>query len=140
LRKLWEEVLTEHLLDEVMTRNGKFQYMISFMGICPMPAFVKDRRGRMIYMNHKAESHWHVLVKDVRGQTAAEILHLNETDARQMERQTKKVIGGTEPVVFMETLGNSNKTVRSSVLMFPFVDDDGDRLVGAFVLPYNSWP
>jgi len=131
----WSEVDIEKLAAEVISRNGKFHIMISFMAIALMPALVMDRNGRLIYMNKRAEEYWGVKITSVIGQEFVEILHLNEKDAAQMQRESRIVMAGKEPRVFLECYGKP--TPRQSVLKFPFTDDDDDILVGAFVLPHQ---
>jgi|SRR5580692_11133379 PAS domain-containing protein len=130
----WTDIDMEKLADAVIGRNGKFHIMIAFMGIALMPALVLDRSGRIIYFNKRAEEYWRVKITHVIGRQFSEILNLNERDAAQMARESKTVLAGTEPHVFMECY--AKPTPRMSVLKFPFTDDDDDVLLGAFVLPH----
>ncbi len=131
----WTDIDMEQLAEAVIGRNGKFHIMIAFMGIALMPALVTDRSGRIIYMNKRAEDYWEVKITHVIGKQFSEILNLNEADTLTMARESKKVLAGTEPHVFMECY--SKPTPRMSVLKFPFTDDDDDILLGAFILPHS---
>lgn len=134
----WADVPIEELKQEVYSRNGNFQRMISFLAMAPLPAFLKDRGGRVIYMNTRAELLWHVAIDDVRGRTMTEVMHLNETERRVAERQDNKVLAGIEACIYMETVSHSESRVRRfSVLKFPLKDDNGEVLLVALVLPHN---
>jgi PAS domain-containing protein len=131
----WTDIDMEQLAAAVIGRNGKFHIMIAFMGIALMPALVTDRSGRIIYMNKRAEDYWKVKITHVIGKQFSEILNLNEVDTLAMSRESKKVLAGTEPHVFVECY--AKPTPRMSVLKFPFTDDDDDILLGAFILPHQ---
>jgi PAS domain-containing protein len=131
----WTDIDMEQLAEAVIGRNGKFHIMIAFMGIALMPALVTDRSGRIIYMNKRAEDYWKVKITHVIGKQFSEILNLNEVDTLAMSRESKKVLAGTEPHVFVECY--AKPTPRMSVLKFPFTDDEDDILLGAFILPHQ---
>ena len=136
-RKPWAEVPAAELQAEVYSRNGAFQRMLAFLAMAPLPAFVKDRGGRVLHMNLRAELLWHLTLDEVRGRTLTEILHLDFADQRVVERQDRLVIAGTDARVYLETVGAEDQLRRYSVLKFPVKDEDGEVLLVVFVLPHN---
>ena len=57
---------------------------------------------------------------------------MNETDRSRREREG--ILRGSAPEVFMEHFHNGAQ--RISMLCFPFPDDRGEILMGAFILPH----
>jgi PAS domain-containing protein len=123
---------------EMLTRDGRFQIMVSFMRISPMAAMVIDSIDRIIFMNHAAERYWKVRIWDVRGKVLGEVMHLTEREQHTMGKEHAKVLatapfGGAQ--VFYEHFRNGSE--RMSMLKFPFTEDDDYQLIGCFVLPAN---
>lgn len=137
--RAWNDILPEEMPTEMLTRNGRFQLMISFLRIAPMAALVLDELGRIIFMNAAAERYWKVRVWDVQGKTLAAIMNLNPRDTVCMNNEHANVLersirGGAQ--VFLEHFRNGSE--RMSMLKFPFTEDDNYRLIGCFVLPSNA--
>jgi PAS domain-containing protein len=135
----WHDILPDEMANEMLTRNGRFQIMVSFMRISPMAALVIDEIDRIIFMNASAERYWRVRVWDVRGKTLADIMNLSAGEKKAMRREHVNVLessmtGGAQ--VFFEHFHNGSE--RMSMLKFPFTEDDDYRLIGCFVLPSNS--
>lgn len=134
----WADLEIADLKAAVYSRNGKVQRMISFLTMVPIPCFLKDSRGRVLHMNALAEVHWHVTIDQARGRTMSEILQMDDSDRRVVERQDGGVLKKDEPHVYLETMGADldNSVRRFSVLKFPLKDEDGESLLVAMVLPH----
>lgn len=137
--RAWHDILPDEIPAEMLTRNGRFQIMVSFMRISPMAALVIDEIDRIIFMNAAAEHYWKVRVWDVRGKLLSDLMKLEERDRQAMRKEHLSVllaspIGGAQ--VFLEHFRNGSQ--RMSMLKFPFTEDDDYRLIGCFVLPSNS--
>jgi PAS domain-containing protein len=134
----WGEILPNEMAAEMLTRDGRFQIMVSFMRISSMAALIIDEIDRIIFMNASAERYWKVRVWDVRGKPLGEIMNLDEPQKRTMSHEHAAVLsmpptGGAQ--VFYEHFRNGSE--RMSMLKFPFTEDDDHQLIGCFVLPAN---
>jgi hypothetical protein len=67
--RAWRDILPDEMAAEMLTRDGRFQIMVSFMRISPMAALVIDDTDRIIFMNAAAERYWKVRVWDVRARS-----------------------------------------------------------------------
>ena len=135
----WNSILPNEMAAEMLTRDGRFQIMVSFMRISPMAALVIDGIDRIIFMNAAAERYWKVRIWDVRGKPFGDILNLNDREQKSLSREhatvlTQPPVGGAQ--VFYEHFRNGSE--RMSMLKFPFTEDDDYQLIGCFVLPSNS--
>lgn len=136
--RAWEDILPDEMAAEMLTRNGRFQIMISFMRLTPMAAMVIDAHGRVIFMNTAAERYWKVRIWDVRGKALATIMNMQSGEEKRMESEHRNVLRGSSPSsagaqVFYEHFRNGSE--RMSMLKFPFCEDDNYKLIGCFVLP-----
>jgi PAS domain-containing protein len=135
----WNEIMPDEMAAEMLSRDGRFQIMVSFMRISPMAALVIDEIDRIIFLNAAAERLWRVRVWDVRGKVFGDVMNLGEREKQTMSNEHTNVLensisGGAQ--VFYEHFRNGSE--RLSMLKFPFTEDDNYRLIGCFVLPSNS--
>jgi PAS domain-containing protein len=136
----WKDILLPNeMASEMLTRDGRFQIMISFMRIAPIVALVIDSTGRIIFMNAAAERYWKVRLWDVRGKLLADVMNMDKHETKTMSNEHASVLepscrGGAQ--VFFEHFRNGSE--RMSMLKFPFTEDDNYRLIGCFVLPSNA--
>jgi PAS domain-containing protein len=135
----WRDILPDEMGSEMLTRDGRFQIMVSFMRISPMAALIIDDVDRIIFMNASAERYWKVRVWDVRGKVLGEIMKLDEREKKTMSNEHLNVLEGSiggGAQVFYEHFHNGAE--RLSMLKFPFTEDDNYRLIGCFVLPSSG--
>ena len=135
----WKEIMPDEMAAEMLSRDGRFQIMVSFMRISPMAALVIDDIDRIIFLNAAAERLWKVRVWDVRGKIFGDVMKLGEHEKQTMSYEHSNVLensisGGAQ--VFYEHFRNGSE--RLSMLKFPFTEDDNYRLIGCFVLPANT--
>ncbi len=101
----------------------------SFMNNSPALAFIKDRDGRILYINNTCEQIWGMKLSDCFGKTNHQIwppevagpLLLNDSEV--MER-------GESSQIVEELSLQPGRTVRMLTFRFPFADESGKRLLG----------
>jgi hypothetical protein len=135
----WRDILPDEMGSEMLTRDGRFQIMVSFMRISPMAALIIDDVDRVIFINAACERYFKVRLWDIRGNVLGDLLKLGEREKRTMSNEHVNVLessirGGAQ--VFYEHFRNGSE--RISMLKFPFTEDDNYRLIGCFLLPANS--
>lgn len=101
----------------------------AFLAMLPLPALVKDKKGRILYLNAKAEKLWKIRTKDVLGKTLPEVLGLSERDVRANDF---KVLHLNAAQVFLH-LGSAPRSPLC-MLEFPMVTAEGKRVLGAIVM------
>jgi PAS domain-containing protein len=129
----WADVPAEELRNEMLHRNGRFQSLLGWMRHSLQANAVLDLTGRVLYINQAAEHLWNVRLWDVQGKNLCQIMHLNEMETVRDQRERHRIIEGHVPEVLMEGFHNGGEHV--SILYFPYPDDHGDALLGAFILP-----
>lgn len=92
-----------------------------------------DSGGRIIFINRAAEEFWQVRIFDVQGKNLCQIMHLSESETLRDRRERDISMQEKTPHVIMEGFNHGIENI--SVLYFPYVDDDGDVLMGVFILP-----
>lgn len=136
----WNEIIIpDEMAAEMLTRDGRFQIMVSFMRIMPTPALIIDDTDRIIFMNLAAERYWKVRIWDVRGKILGELMQLDEREKKNMSKEHVKVLANSAnsgAQVFYEHFRNGSE--RVSMMKFPFTEDDNYKLIGCLVLPANS--
>jgi hypothetical protein len=129
----WAEIPIDQLSQEIIHRNGRFQQLLGWMRHSLQANAVLDGSGRVIFINHAAEELWHVRLFDVQGKHLCQIMHLSESETMRDCRERQISMEELRPHVIMEGFNHGSEHV--SVLYFPYADDDGDVLMGVFILP-----
>ena len=71
----WEKIPTKDLPAAVIdSSNGSLLLITSFLGMLPVAAFVKDKRGRMLYINPAAAKLWKTTYQNALGKTLPELI------------------------------------------------------------------
>lgn len=140
--KPWDQLEPGEMTHELLRRNSKFQMMISFLGMVPMPAAIKDRKGRIVYLNRRAEAFWGVKLLAAQGQMMADLMKLSESDAHALHLADRKVLLGEEAVTFYDTYHHMDnaKEQRMCVLRFPVHLDNDVLIVGIYIMLSNGEP
>lgn len=100
----------------------------------PIAAYVKDRKGRLLYLNAAAEKLWNVKAGDVLGKTLCEVLGLSE---RQVKANDLKIFLQNAAHLSVHRAAPARSPLRS-ILEFPVVDVAGRRLIGAITVQWNA--
>jgi two-component system cell cycle sensor histidine kinase/response regulator CckA len=120
MRRRWEE--TARHLTEVEAR-GK-----AFLDNSPAIAFMKDERGRIVYVNPQWERVFGLRFESVRDRADAEWL---PADAAELVRShDRAVLEGDRTMQFEESLPAADGVHEWLVFRFPFRDASGARFVG----------
>jgi PAS domain-containing protein len=106
----------------------------SFLAMLPIAAFVKDRKGRLLYLNAAAEKLWKVKAKEVLGKTLWQVLDLSE---RQAKANDLKVLQQKAAQLSVHRAPPARSPLRS-ILEFPIVDVAGRRLLGGVMVQWDG--
>jgi PAS domain-containing protein len=106
----------------------------SFLAILPSAAYVKDRKGRLLYVNAAAEKLWKAKAGDVLGKTLREVLGLSE---RQVIANDLKVFQQNAAHLSVHPAVPGSFPLRS-MLEFPIVDAAGRRVIGGITVQWNG--
>src|ERR1700721_4755925 len=115
----WKDILPDEMAAEMLTRDGRFQIMVSFMRISPMAALVIDDIDRIIFINAVCERYFKARLWDVRGKILGDVMKLGEREKLAMTNEHANVLensirGGAQ--VFYEHYRNGSE--RMSMLKF----------------------
>lgn len=124
----WHEVPREDLQRAMQQPNGDLALMISFLGMLPVPAFVKDKAGRLLYLNPRAELWASIRSQDAIGKTIAEIF--STTDPEIVKAHDRNVLKYSVARVHVHLEAGSPLL---TAFEFPFEDSEGDRLIGGIL-------
>ncbi len=95
----------------------------------PMVAFIKDRDGRMLYVNSRFETLHRVSAQDVVGKTDGELWP--PAVAAELRARDKVIFDSLEPLECKEVVGtDNNDSYRALVVKFPFHEDNGQLRLG----------
>lgn len=125
----WEHVPAEEIEENMAMANGNLQLIRSFLALLPVPGFLKDATGRVIYLNSRAET----LFKKHRGQalgkTIPELLDrpLIDSDLKLIDHNLARLHAAH---VY------ANVAIRPHLwlLAFPVTDSSGDYLSGGLLV------
>lgn len=117
---------------EMDSTNGDLRLMISFLNMLPVPAFIKESGGALLYLNHKAEQLWKVKTADVLGKPVAEILDRPEFAAqiKHADREIKRTLA---PHIHVHLTAKPHL----SMLQFPFRDSAFNWLIAGVVIEHG---
>jgi len=103
--------------------------LTAFMQHSPILAFMKDDRGRYIYVNPQMESTFGVSLDDIRGK--ADFDWLPSSVARTVLDNDREVLATGHAVETLESVTAADGSVRRwMVVKFPFAKPDGRTFVG----------
>lgn len=102
----------------------------SFFATLPLPAFVKDKQGRILYVNARAEKLWNVKAKEILGKPLWQVLGLSE---RQVRANDLQVLHHNTAQVFAHLDSRAGSPLRT-ILEFPMMDSEGRRVLGAIMV------
>lgn len=134
--KPWDELEPQDMSHELLGRNSKFQMMISFLGMIPVPAAIKDRKGRIVYLNRKAEDLWGVKLMAAQGKQMGEVMKLSPAEAHTLLAADRAVLAGQDAMTFYERFHHDEK--RMCVLRFPMHLDNEDALIVALYISLSG--
>lgn len=106
----------------------------SFLAVLPLAAFVKDEKGRLLYLNPAAEKQWNVKCAEARGKTLSEVLGLAE---REVKAHDLKVFQLKAAHVSVYKAALPRSPLRS-FMEFPVVDVAGHRLLGGVMVQWDG--
>jgi PAS domain-containing protein len=129
----WDRVTGQRLGELIATANGDLHLMISFLAMLPVPAYVKDKKGRLLYLNPMGERLWKVKASEVLGKTVPQVLGKPQLEA-QTQSSDKKVLKRDNAHVYFHLVAD---TQHYSVLQFTFLDADDDRLIAGLVVEHG---
>lgn len=121
----WEGVPDAELAAKVKEGNGGFRLVTAFLQLLPVPAFVKDKRGRLLFLNSAARKLWKLRGDQGIGWTVAQLFKNPELDLieRASDRQTLRV-GAAWVTAYLKS------DPHFYTLAFPALDSDDDTLLG----------
>lgn len=130
----WEKIEIGRLEAELARADADFGRMTSFLAMLSLPAFVKDKKGRFLFLNAAAERLWKIRARDAIGKTKAQIFGdpLMQRDVTDGDR---KVLRQAAAGVFIH---NAKGRIRHIVLKFPFADSSGDRVIGGILVAFGD--
>src|SRR5919108_2656045 len=130
-----ENVPADELAEELAQRNGTLQSIMSFMSVAPLPAFLKDANGRVLFINGRGEELFGMSADDMRGKTFPEIFRIERPEMiRGIKVQDRKVLTSPTPLVFIEHFLPERGAVRFSTIKFRLALEFGDEIIGAFAV------
>jgi PAS domain S-box-containing protein len=129
----WDKLEPDDMAHELLGRNSKFQMMISFLGMIPVPAAIKDRKGRVIYLNRKAEDLWGIKLRSAQGKQMSEIMQLSGAEAHALKAAERTVLAGQDAMTFYETSNPGPSERRMCVLRFPLRLDEDVLIVALYI-------
>jgi PAS domain-containing protein len=106
----------------------------SFLAMLPVAGYVKDRKGRLLYVNAAAEKLWKVKAGDVLGKTLCEVLGLSE---RQVRANDLKVFQQNAAYLSVHPAVPGSSPLRS-MMEFPIVSAEGRRVIGGLTVQWNG--
>lgn len=137
--KPWDELEPADMSHELLGRNSKFQMMVSFLGMIPVPAAIKDRKGRIVYLNRKAEDLWGTKLLSAQGKQMSEIMKLSQAEAHALYVADRSVMAGQDATTFYEMFHPGLNERRMCVLRFPLhLEGDDVLIVALYILLSDS--
>lgn len=125
----WEKVSTP-LLAAVIEQEGlHFHSVLGFTAMLDATAFVEDKRGRVLWLNPKAQKEWGVTHEQAIGKTLAAILGKRDLDLA-INRNVAQVLR----YMAANVSAHLNEDPHLFLLMFPILDPDGDTLIAGFAV------
>jgi len=101
----------------------------SFMNNSQTLAFIKDRDGRILYINNTCEQIWGVTLADCLGKTNHQLWPAEMAD--RLDANDAAVIQRDESSQLVEEISHRNgHALPMLTFRFPFADGDGKRLLG----------
>ncbi|MGA2184458.1 MAG: histidine kinase dimerization/phosphoacceptor domain -containing protein [Bryobacteraceae bacterium] len=102
----------------------------SFMNHTPALAFIKDGRGRILYVNHACEQAWQKTLSECEGKLDAE-LWPEDYAGRVRANDLLVLLNGTPTRVLEEQPSRDGRVRQMLCFRFPFTDAEGALLLGA---------
>lgn len=104
-------------------RRQSDRLFASFMSNLPALAWIKDARGRYVYLNEAFQKAFEVRLDDWRSKTDREVLPT--AIAEQFQANDAQVISTKRPILTVETAPHRDGLHESVVSKFPIVDEEG---------------
>ncbi len=137
----WEKLAADEIADAIANADdSNFRMILSFITMLPVPGIVKDRTGRVLYMNRRAESAFNIQSRQACGLQVSDILQICDRHLiNKLRHQDHDVIAANTAMAFFDVATDTDgrprsKAARYAVLKFPFCDWEGDVLIGALML------
>lgn len=125
----WEKVSIDELGAALNLTNPELHTLTGFLAMLSVPAFVKDKKGRVLFLNKKAQQEWKVSASDAIGKTVASLTGSRELEY-SIKRNEARVLRHMSGYVFNLV----NKDAHLFTLLFPVADSDGDVLIAGLVM------
>jgi len=131
----WEKIPTKDLPAAVIeSSNGSLLLITSFLGMLPVAAFVKDTRGRLLYINPAGAKLWKTTYQSALGKTLPEVIGDASAEfAEQVRRDDLHVLGHKCGYVSFV-----NRRTRWFKLVFPLCDAEHRRVLCGIVVAPNG--
>jgi PAS domain S-box-containing protein len=128
-RALAETKLRDHVRRAEQALRASDVRFSSFMNNSQTLAFIKDRDGRMLYINNTCEQIWGMTLMDCFGKTNHQLWPAEVAD--RLQANDSAVIDRDESSQVVEEVSlKSGHTVQLLTFRFKFTDGDGRRLLG----------
>ncbi len=126
---LSEKQLREETRQAAQALQASEVRFFSFMNNNPALAFVKDRDGRMLYMNNTCEQAWNMTLAQCEGKLDHELWH-PEVAGRLRARDLDVLESGQANRTVEEISLRNGRLLQLLSFRFPFADALGQRLLG----------
>ncbi|MCC6202479.1 MAG: PAS domain-containing protein [Gammaproteobacteria bacterium] len=122
-----------HLESTTRIANEVAARFTAFMDHAPAIAFIKDRRGRYLYVNRRYEAHFGTRLDALRGQTDFDLRP--EAIAEQLQIHDQTVLNQQQAQEFHEVVPDADgMPCNWLVLKFPLAGVDGEPLLGGMAI------
>lgn len=124
--------VTERLKAERALKQSNERFS-TFMNRCPAAAWIKDEKGRYVYVNRKLCDEYRVASDQVIGLTDFDLLR--HEVAEQLIANDQIVFDSDSPIETIETINNPDGTDHVwLVVKFPMRRPEGGRRIGGFAI------
>jgi PAS domain-containing protein len=133
---IWEKIPTKDLPAAVIaSANGSLLLITSFLAMLPVAAFVKDTRGRLLYINPAAAKLWKTTYMSALGKTLPELIGGQTAEfAQKMELEDRQALGHNSGCVYVYM----DQRLHFFKLIFPVRDANHRRLLCGMVVATNG--
>lgn len=134
----WEKIPTKDLPAAVIeSANGSLLLITSFLGMLPVAAFVKDLRGRLLYLNPAGAKLWKTTYQSALGKTLPELLGDSSPEfAEQVSLEDRHAIGHKAGYVGSFSFSHGRRMLFK--LVFPVMDAEHRRVLCGIVVTANG--
>lgn len=134
----WEKIPTKDLPAAVIeSSNGSLLLITSFLAMLPVAAFVKDLRGRLLYLNPVGTKLWKTTYQSALGKTLPELIGDSSPEfAAQVSLEDRHVMGHKSGYVGSFSFSHGRQLLFK--MIFPVMDADHRRVLCGIVVMANG--